>query len=333
MDRRRQSTIRDVARLAGVSPTTVSHALGGKRPVSKATRQRVVEAAEQLGYWPHPGARSLKGGDTGVLALSAVNVTSPAADLAYYFKLIKGVTEVTYAEGYALVVVPESAHGAPWDRLLLDGAFVADPVSGDPCLRLLRERRLPCVTIGRDPDAPDEGCWVDGDVETATRRILDHLVTRGAHDVAVVTWLTTDYWTQTSLRAYEGWCHEHGRRPQIEVVTEDSEEALSESASRLLEPRSRPDAVYGLYELPALALLRRAAELGVAVPGYVMVAAPDDYGLGVSSTPPMTTLEYDPEDHGRVAARLLVQLARGETPAEPRRLLPYTLVERESTRR
>jgi DNA-binding LacI/PurR family transcriptional regulator len=333
---RKNVNIKDVARLAGVSPTTVSHALGGGRPVSAATRRRVRDAAERLGYRPHPGARSLKASGTGVLALCAVNVTSPEvsyAGLEYYFKLIKGVTEGTYGSGLALVVVPESESGVYWDRLLLDGAIVADPVVADPDMRALRARHVPCVTIGRDPDAPDEGYWVDGDAEAATRLFLDHLVAQGAGDIAAVTWMTSDYWTQASVRAYHAWCDEHGCRPRLEVVPEDTEAALRESASRLLAPGSRPDAVLGLYELPAIAVLLRAAELGIDVPGDIMVAAPSDFGLGATSMPPMTTLDYHAEEHGREAARMLVQLVRGETPAEPRKLLPFSLLERASTRR
>jgi LacI family transcriptional regulator len=116
-------------------------------------------------------------------------------------------------------------------------------------------------------------------------------------------------------------------------VPEDSEAALRETASRLLAPGSHADAVYGLYELPAIAVLRRAAELGVDVPGEIMVAAPNDFGLGATSSPPMTTLDYHAEEHGREAARMLIQLVRGEAPSEPRRLLPFSLIERESTRR
>ncbi len=336
VDAHRTVNIKDVARLAGVSPTTVSHALGGQRPVSEATRRRVREAADQLGYRPHPGARSLKAGGCGVIALCAVNVTSPtvsSADLEYYYKLIRGVSEGVQGSELALVVLPVSDAGVFWDRLLLDGAIVADPVAGDPNLALLRARRLPCVTIGRDPDAPDEGCWVDGDPEAATRLFLDHLAAQGARDIAAVTWMTSDYWTQAGVRAYHAWCEERGRRPRLEIVPEDSEAALRETASRLLMPGSRPDAVYGLYELPALAVLRRAAELGVDVPGDVMVAAPSDFGLGAASSPPMTTLDYSAEERGREAARMLLQLVRGETPAEPRKVIPFTLVERESTRR
>ena len=334
-DRRKRVNIKDVARLAGVSPTTVSHALGGQRPVSEATRQRVQEAVAELGYRPHPGARSLKASGTGVIALCAVNATTASsyADLEYYFRIIQGVTEVAHQREYALVVIPDSRNGVYWDRLLFDGAIISDPASGDANLRFLRTQGLPYVTIGRDPDHPDEGYWIDDDAETGTRMVLDHLLAHGARDVAVVTWPTSDYWTQTSLRVYRAWCQEHGLAPRIEEVAEDSEEALEAAAARLLEGAKRPDAVFGVYELPAIAVLRRAGQLGIDVPGELMVAGPSDFGLAEKSTPPMTSLEYDAEQHGREAAEMLIRLVRDEPIDEPRKVMRVALVERDSTRR
>ena len=165
------------------------------------------------------------------------------------------------------MVIPDSRDGFYWDRLLFDGAIISDPPSNDQNLRFLRSQGLPHVTIGRDPDHPDEGYWIDDDAETGTRLVLDHLLAHGARDVAVVTWLTTDFWTQTALRVYSAWCEAHGFEPRIEEVTEDSEEALEAAASRLLEGPKRPDAVFGVYELPAIAVLRRAGQLGIDVPG------------------------------------------------------------------
>jgi LacI family transcriptional regulator len=144
--------------------------------------------------------------------------------------------------------------------------------------------------------------------------------------------MSSNYWTQTSIEAYLAWCERHDQRPHVEFVLEDSDEALRESASRLLEAHPRPDAVYGLYELPAVALLRQAVEMGIDVPGELMVAAPGDFGVGASMVPAMTTLDYDGELLGREAARMLIQLIRGEDPAEPHKLLPLTVIERESTR-
>ena len=334
-DRRKRVNIKDVARLAGVSPTTVSHALGGQRPVSEATRQRVRDAVAELGYRPHPGARSLKASGTGVIALCAVNATTSSsyADLEYYFRIIQGVTEVAHQQEYALVVIPDASNGVYWDRLLFDGAIISDPASGDVNLRFLRDQGLPYVTIGRDPDRAAEGYWVDDDAAAGTRQVLDHLLGHGARDVTAITWMTTDYWTQTALRTYRVWCDEHGLKPDVMAVPEDSEEALAATAARLLGRPQRPDAVFGIYEVPAIAVLRRAAELGISVPGELMVAGPSDFGLAEKSTPSMTTLEYDATQHGREAAGLLIKVLRGETIDEPRRVLAVELVERESTRR
>ena len=334
-ERRKRVNIKDVARLAGVSPTTVSHALGGQRPVSEATRQRVQAAVAELGYRPHPGARSLKASGTGVIALCAVNATAASsyADLEYYFRIIQGVAEVAHRREYALVVIPDASNGVYWDRLLFDGAIISDPASGDVNLRFLRDQGLPYVTIGRDPDHPHQGYWVDDDAEAGTRMVLDHLLERGARDVAAVTWPTTDYWTRTALRTYRAWCEEHGLAAEVEEVPEDSKGALKAAAARLLGGPRRPDAVFGIYEIPAIAVLDRAAELGISVPGELMVAGPNDYGLAEKSTPPMTSLEYGATRHGREAAEMLIRLLRGESIDEPRKLLDVSLVERESTRR
>jgi DNA-binding LacI/PurR family transcriptional regulator len=334
-ERRKRVNIKDVAHLAGVSPTTVSHALGGQRPVSEATRKRVQEAVEELGYRPHPGARSLKASGSGVIALCALNATSesPYANLEYYFRLMHSVAEVAHEEGYALVVVPSSGSHLYWERLLVDGAVISDPAADDPNLRFLRGQGLPYVTIGRRPDDPDDGYWVDDDVEAETRAMLDHLAERGAQSVALLTWMTTDYWTQTGLRTYLEWCAERGMTPRVEEVRDDDEDPMTAAAARLLDGPDRPDGVYGLYELPAVALVRVAKELGIAVPGELLVAGPSDFGLAVQCAPTMTTLEYDVERQGSEAARMLIRLVRGEPVDEPRQILPFSIAERESTRR
>jgi DNA-binding LacI/PurR family transcriptional regulator len=332
-DRRRRVNIKDVARLAGVSPTTVSHALGGQRPVSAVTREKVLDAVRELGYRPHPGARSLKASGTGVIALCVEGATgeSPLGHLGYYFRLMESVTEVAHEEGYALVVVPSHGSDQYLARLLVDGAIVADPIPHDPTLAFLRAQRLPCVTIGRDPDAPEQGHWVRDDSDLETRAMLDHLADGGARRPALVTWMTAGDWVQTALAAYRSWCDEHGVKPYVEAVDPNDEDPMGSAAARLLERPDRPDAVYGLYELPAVAVLRRAPEFGVRVPQDLMVAGPMDFRHGISTRPPMTTLDYDIETQGRTAARMLIRLVRGEPVERPRTTIPHRIVVRAST--
>jgi DNA-binding LacI/PurR family transcriptional regulator len=91
--------------------------------------------------------------------------------------------------------------------------------------------------------------------------------------------------------------------------------------------------VYSLYELPAIAVLRRAAELGIKVPEDLLVAGPSDFGLAAGTAPAMTTLEYDIESQGREAACMLIRVIRRQTVDEPHKIVPFSIVERESTRR
>ena len=104
-------------------------------------------------------------------------------------------------------------------------------------------------------------------------------------------------------------------------------------AQRLLEAPDRPDAVYGLYEEPAIAVLRRATELGIKVPEELMVAGPGNFGIAAKNTPQMTTLEYDVETQGREAACMLIRLIRGAPVEEPHKIVPFSIAERDSTRR
>ena len=121
--------------------------------------------------------------------------------------------------------------------------------------------------------------------------------------------------------------------PRVEEVREDDDDPLEAAARRLLEGPRRPDAVYGLYELAAIAVLRRATELGIKVPEELMVAGPGDFGVAVKTTPQMTTLEYDVEGQGRAAACMLIRLIRGAPVEEPQQIVDFSIVERDSTRR
>ena len=149
--------IKEVAAAAGVSITTVSHALNGKGRLPDETRVRVREVAEALGYRPSATARSLAGGRTGILALTVARVEAmpfSLTDFDYFAQLMNGAGTAALEQGYALVLAPSAGEPDLLDRVPLDGAIVVDPVRGDPTLAHLRERGVPVVTTGREPGGP-----------------------------------------------------------------------------------------------------------------------------------------------------------------------------------
>lgn len=328
--------IKDVAEAAGVSITTVSHALSGKGRLPDATRERVARIARELGYRPHPTARSLAIGRSGLVAtvVSAPGGTSIAfTEIDYYVALMNGATRAALARGLSLVVAPSTAGGETWDRLPLDGVIVIDPADGDETLAVLRSRGVAMVFVGRDPNGADDDVVVQNDRRAATEAVLDHLVDAGARTVGVLTLRTFESFTQECLAAADAW----GTAHDLPVVTRVGDvdptaptEELRALAERFLTAPDRPDGVFCLYERLAAELLAAAREHELDVPGDLRIVTISEVGLAPSTSPSLTTLDLEQASLGEAAASLLADLLEG---LPPRSVLdvPTRLTIRDST--
>jgi DNA-binding LacI/PurR family transcriptional regulator len=323
MTKRRHVGIRDVAREAGVSITTVSHALNEKGGVSEATRLRVREVAERLGYRPDPRGRQLASGRTGLIALTVSlpdGVHAPVEEFLHNAHLIDAATATAIARGLALVVVP-AGEATIWDRLPLDGLIVVDPVPDDPSVRELRNRALPIVTVGKLPEGDLDTRVVDNDYTTGTVAMLEHLVGAGARRVGMVALSVGESYETESIAAYRSWAAGRDMDPWIHTTEHVDwasprawgalDEIARATAVACLDAPDAPDALYCLSESYAIALLAVCKERGVDVPGDVMVATLADRGLTERTTPPLTSLELFPRDLGTAAAEMVAGLVDG----------------------
>ncbi len=333
---RKPVRIDDVAREAGVSITTVSHALSGKGRLPVETRERVRRVAADLGYAPNPAARSLAGGKVGLIAtFVSLPGNSPLAftEIDYYVRLITAATSAAIERGYSLVVAPSNAGAETWSRLPLDGAIVIDPASGDPGLRSLRDHGGPLVLIGRDLNGRPDDVVVQNDHAAATRTVLDHLVDAGAQHAALLTLEPYESFTADALDTYHAWCTERRVEPVVGLTPADSTSdlvAFREAAAAFVRRPDRPDGVFCMYERLGVEVLRAAREVGLAIPTVLRVAAISEIGLAETSDPPMTTLEINPDELGARAAHLLMDRVEG-LPAVSALDVPTWLVERAST--
>lgn len=328
--------IKEVAAAAGVSITTVSHALNGKGRLPDETRVRVREVAEALGYRPSATARSLAGGRTGILALTVSRVEAmpfSLADFDYFAQLMNGAGTAALEQGYALVLAPATGEPDLLDRVPLDGAIVVDPVRDDRTLAHLRERGVPVVTTGREPDGPDDAPWVDNDHVAGTRSILDHLAVAGARRIALVTSPPVHSYTIDSQAAYREWCATHGVEPEIASLTGTLTESEGYSAAlELLDRDDPPDGIYATLDRLALGVLLAAHARGVDVPGELLVAGCTDSHAGRGARPALTALSLDPERIGVEAVESLIALTEGRADRPAHRYVPTTVIPRASTK-
>ncbi|MDQ3661090.1 MAG: LacI family transcriptional regulator [Actinomycetota bacterium] len=335
-DTARHVRIEDVARAAGVSITTVSHALSGKGRLPAARREQVRAVARGLGYSPNPAAKSLASGKTGLVAVvvsAPGNASIPFTEIDYYVKLINEATAHAIERGYGVVLAPSTAGAETWERIPLDGVIVIDPARDDAAVAGLRARDVPMVFVGRDPCGDASDIVVENDRRTATRMVLNHLIAAGAAHTGILTLSTYESFTEDCLAEYSAWCAERRTQPLLHIASGDSTAGLHvfrEAAEDFLLREDRPEGVFCLYERLAVELLRAAHDHNIRVPQELKVVSINEMGLAETTEPHLTELEINQGLLGATAAALLADVL-GDRDVSSEQDIPTRLIARAST--
>lgn len=302
-------TIREVAERANVSISTVSHAFSGRRPISQATKDRVAQAAAELGYDPNPSARSLRTGHSGIVGLIlrprfALSGTSDRAET--FNRLVGAVATESLRRGTALVHVPDLDDPAA-TRVPMDGCIVAHPYVDDAVLGELLRRRIPVVTIEEDPGRPDFTWAVRLDYTTVVSALLDHLRDQGATTITLLTGTEENAWNRRSRETYLAWCDRHDLPGRVEQLSEGLDRHQAAATVRpLLDDDHRPDAfVVATSDFAAL-VAELAQAHGLTVPDDVMIAALTDSEHARTAAPPITAMDLNHENLAKHAVELLL---------------------------
>ncbi|MET0687161.1 MAG: LacI family DNA-binding transcriptional regulator [Solirubrobacteraceae bacterium] len=335
----RPATIGEVATLARVSRTTVSHALNGKGSVAPATRERVIAAARQLDYRPSRAARALRTRRTGTLAF-----VMPAFDEApeperrmlsvdVYMAQAIAAAHAAFARDHALLLVPPAASEPQFAAAGIDGGIVCDPWPDDATVALFERLGRPVVTIERVPGRPAFEWYVSADNEATTHRLLDHMAEAGAERIAFIGVEFPIAWAADCLAAYLAWTADRGREPLVVPADPHSPRRDAYAVTcALLDGPDPPDAILASDERHPAGVLRAAAERGVGVPERLMVATGIDSHEAREASPPVTAIDIKPGLQGAAAAEMLIARLEGEPCAGPR-FTPAELHVRASTRR
>ena len=322
-------TIIDVARAAGVHPSTVSRVLNGRGELAllPATRQRVLATASRLGYRPSALARSLRLRRTFTLGMLVPNIDNPL-----FPPIIKGVEDTAHSRGYNLVLCNTEDSSEREDAYLrvlrerqVDGILIASSFMADSSIAELRRDRFPFVLVNRGGRAADDLAVVV-DNQMGVTEAIDHLVALGHVRVGLVAGPQTTMTGQQRLAAAKSAMRRHGIRLDtalVSVAEAFSQEAGYRAARRILFGVQPPTAIFGANDLLALGALRAAREAGLV--GF------NDMPLAEFFGPPITTVHVPQHEMGVRSASLLISQIEGEPVETKRAVLDAHLVVRGST--
>lgn len=308
---RRPVTIKDIARAAGVSVTTVSDSLSGNGRLLAKTRERVRAVADEMNYRPSVAARSLVGSRTALLLMSVAAPATPTSTLwsiDFFANLMTAAAIRASERGFALALSPQSIP----PNLSYDGAIVVDPTKDNSLLAQATRDGIPVVTIGRCNEGPP---WVDNDYAQVIPAVLDHLRAAGAKRPALLASDPATSYVRDTAEEFSRWCDSHATEPRVVFVKKGITEASGRAAARrLLEVDARPDAVLATLDQLALGVVSAVEELGLSVPDDVMVASLGDSAMITHSRIPITAVDIEPTQVGTAAVDMLIEIVeRGET--------------------
>jgi LacI family transcriptional regulator len=335
----KRPTQADVARLAGVSNATVSYVLNNdpKNTISPETRQRVLDAIDELGYMPDSRARSLRSGST-----QTIGVLLPIYENPYFWQIMMGISTEAEVHDFSVLLVPSSGAQPTQQqeyRLIrelaqqrVDGIIMMMTASilSDSIIDQLRESTKPIVQITSEKYEFDS---VFGSYDQGTKELMEHLFQLGHQRIGLIFGVAETPQGNDRLFAYQQ-CLEEANLPVdqslIERCGQTMEDGYKATLNALQRP-NRPTALLVINDLLGIAAIRAATDLGLRIPADVSIASFDNIPFANYVVPRLTTVSSDPSEQGRRAVQLLLRRLDGEE-LPPEVLNPgSTLIIREST--
>ena len=329
-------TLQDVARLAGVAPITASRAINASGYVSQELRERVLQAAKELGYVPNTLARSLRLRRTQTLALVLTDITNP-----FFTTVARGVEDAASAAGYTVIFCntdEDEAKERNYLEMLLqkrvDGLLLVPARDGSGSLQAVQAQGVPVVVIDRRAS----GCQADVvrcDSEGGAYELARLLVSLGHRWIAL---LNGPRGVSTAEDRSAGFLHglrEAGLESQAAVLHGSFTQASgAEMTRQALALQPRPTALFAANNFIAIGAMQALRELGVGVPEEIALVGFDDLPPALVMFPFLTVASQPAYEMGRRAALLLIDRLEGRLESACEEvILPTEVIVRQSSGR
>ncbi|CAM4330091.1 LacI family transcriptional regulator [Paenibacillus alkaliterrae] len=327
------ATIKDVAKMAGVSISTVSYALNNNTKVSNKTKQKIMEAVRQLNYQKNGLASDLKKSSTRTIAIIVTDLAGP-----YYAELVKGIQEVTLSKGYDLLacssVGEETSTAVKFlTEKRVDGAIVLAYNISEDIIEQSARKEFPIILLDRKVDN-EFVVSIEIDNEEGSYMAAEYLIEQGHRDIAYISGMAKSDLNFMRIRGYERALRTHGldsknRMHQFGHFNRDNGYSMTKM---LITQGNLPSAIMYANDEMAIGGIKAFKEHGIKVPSDVSIIGFDDIELAQYVRPSLTTIMQPKYERGALAAHLIFQILEGKE-VDSHYKFPTKLVLRDSVKK
>ncbi len=327
-------SIKDIAKAAGVSHSTVSRALADSPLVKEETRERIKQLAQEMGYSPHALARSLVTRRTQTVGVVVTTIADP-----FVSEIVRGLEEMGQNHGYTIILCNSNAE--PRRELAavkalrekrVDGIIVTASRIGDLYLPLLEAFGVPIVLINNQQTG--KYVYSIGTDDLRGGQIAtEYLLSLGHTRIGYIASPNNVNSSQARMNGYRTALESHGIAfdPALLADGDGRPAAAMEATARLLSQGAHPTAIFCYNDMTAIGTMRALKQMGLRIPDDISVVGYDDIPIAEYLEPPLTTIRQRKYDMGCMAMEMLLRLLNGATDVQDVTIEP-TLVIRESAR-
>lgn len=329
-------TIKEVATLAEVSPSTVSRVLHNNSRISHTTKQRVMAAMQSLNYHPNAVARSLAKSNTKTLGLILPNDELELFQNSFFIQAMRGISIYAKVNGYKLMYtfsIDEREEVEFLDAYIhenwVEGVILFTSRREDKCIRFLNEKNFPFTVIGRPTEA-SIGLWVDNDNFQAMYSVTEYLINKGCSSIAFLGGPIDLDVTLNRLSGYKQAIRNHGLQMEDSLICSTSrfsEDEAYDVMQKLLQ-QADIDAVATTDDILAFGALRAMQDSGLPL---LPLIGFNNTVRGQYQSPSLSSVEINPTELGYKAAKLLIDKLEGQSNPQNHYIVETRFIERATT--
>ncbi len=325
-------TIKDVAKVAGVSVNTVSRALGNRGYVRKDTKEKVLKVAQELGYTRNCAATALRTKHSGIVGVVVVDNSNP-----FYAELVKGIESEARKNGYSIILINTDRSYENEVKAIqtllqrrVDGLIICAVQSRTDDIKELVDKKIPNVIVGSKLDGIKTN-YIHSDDELGGYIAAKYLIETGHKNILFLNAFDYKYAARMREKGVRKAIEEVGKSVKLTVISSlEGFENAYEKFKQLLSEKIAFDSVICYNDIYAIAVVKASKEFGLKIPEDFSVIGFDDIEFSSVVSPPLTTVRIDKTVLGAEAFRALIKSIKEDITTEL--VVPVELIKRESVK-
>jgi len=328
-------TIKDIAKKAGVSPSTVSRVVNGNRVISEETRNKILKVMDQMQYHPNSLARKFANRSTYAIALVIDAEDEAAFSNTFFNRSLFAIERVALQNDYNLLITNDNRGDRSCIQSLVyekhvDGLILPSSKIRKEVLEVLENENFPYVVLGEPPMRKHSLIWVDIDNHEGSRRAVNHLLEEGYQDIALVVKDQKNLFERKRLEGYRYAMNESGRNGNVMEYKEDRS-LLEKEVLGFIEKQE--GAFLCSNNVIAYEVMKILKDRKVKIPEEAGIVTFDNYPFAAYMDPPLTVVDINTYLLGERAANMLFEEIKKINGREKQILIETDLIVRDSSRR